>query len=380
MFERIKELIKKEFIQVFRDKRMLFIIFIAPILELLLFGYAITTDIDNISAAIIDRDRTASSREFVSKFENSGYFNLIHIPSEREGSLLLDRGEADVFMQVNPGFEQAIKTGKQAEVQFILDGTNSNTAAIISNYTSQIIADYTKPIILERMNYKQLLEGISPTENIEPLFNEARVWYNPTLESRISNVPAVAAFIIFIATIMLTSMSIVKERETGTIEQLNVTPIRTVELIVGKTIPFAMIGFIEALLVVSIVYSWFGAPLRGSLIVLFFCLVLFLFAILGIGLFISTISKTQQQAMMSTFFFSLPAVLLSGFMFPIENMPRIIQWFTYIIPTRYFIEIVIGIFLKGNGFGVLWPQMLALGMIGIAIMLISTKRFRKTID
>lgn len=381
MLSRIKELIIKEFVQMTRDKRMLFIIFVAPIVQLVLFGYAITTDIENIRTAVLDLDRTVESRDFISNFKNSGYFNInYYVDSEQEITKLLDSGKTNVLIRINPGFERDIKTGKEAKVQVVIDGSNSNSASIILNYISQIVSSYSKPIVLDRINYVELSKETYVDKSPDFFSNEIRIWYNPTLKSRISNVPAVVVFILLISTIMLTSMSIVRERETGTIEQLIVTPIKSIELIIGKTLPFAVIGFIDVLLVVSVAYSWFRVPIRGSLLVLFFSVVLFLFTTLGIGLLISTISKTQQQAMMTTFFFCVPAVLLSGFMFPIENMPKVIQYLTYLNPTRYFLVIIMGIFLKGSGISILWPQMLSLGIIGIFILFMSINRFRKRLE
>jgi ABC-2 type transport system permease protein len=381
MFSRIKELIIKEFIQISRDKRMLLLVFIAPIIQLILFGYAITTDIENISTAIWDLDRTYESRDFISCIENSGNFNLnYYADSEQEITSLLESGDAQVAVKINPGFGKDIKKGNEAKIQIIIDGSDSNSAAVILGYINQISANYSKSILVERLNQFKLLKQENISTNIDSFSNEIRFWFNPTLKSRFSNVPAVMAFILLISTIMLTSMSIVKEKEAGTIEQLIVTPIKPIELIAGKTIPFAIIGFIDVLLVISVSYSWFKIPLRGNLLILFFSMILYLFATLGVGLFISTISRTQQQAMMSTFFFMLPAVLLSGFMFPIENMPVIIQYITYLNPLRYFFVIITGIFLKGTGLGILWPQMLALGIIGIIILAISIFRFRKRLE
>jgi len=360
---------------------MLLLVFIAPIIQLILFGYAITTDIENISTAIWDLDRTYESRDFISCIENSGNFNLnYYADSEQEITSLLESGDAQVAVKINPGFGKDIKKGNKAKIQIIIDGSDSNSAVVILGYINQISANYSRSVLVERLNQFKLLKQENISTNIDSFSNEIRFWFNPTLKSRFSNVPAVMAFILLISTIMLTSMSIVKEKEAGTIEQLIVTPIKPIELIAGKTIPFAIIGFIDVLLVISVSYSWFKIPLRGNLLILFFSMILYLFATLGVGLFISTISRTQQQAMMSTFFFMMPAVLLSGFMFPIENMPVIIQYITYLNPLRYFFVIITGIFLKGTGLGILWPQMLALGIIGIIILAISIFRFRKRLE
>ncbi len=360
---------------------MLILVFIAPIIQLILFGYAITVDIENISTAIYDLDKTYESRDFISHFENSGNFNLnYYVDSEKEITNLLERGDAQVALKINPGFGKDIKKGNEAKVQALIDGSDSNSAAITLGYINQISADYSKSILIERIKHFELSKQEHINTNIDFFSNEIRFWYNPTLKSRLSNVPAVVAFILLISTIMLTSMSIVKEKEAGTIEQIIVTPIKPIELIAGKTLPFAIIGFIDVLLVISVSYSWFKIPLRGNLLILFLGMILYLFTTLGVGLFISTISKTQQQAMMTTFFFMMPAILLSGFMFPIENMPVIIQYMTYLNPLRYFFVIITGIFLKGTSLDILWPQMLALGIIGIIILTISIFRFRKRLE
>ncbi len=360
---------------------MLLLVFIAPIMQLLLFGYAITTDVENISTAVWDLDRTHQSRDFISHIENSGNFDLnYYVNSEHEITNLLNSGDAQVSIKINPGFEQNIKKGSKSAVQVIIDGSDSNSAVIILGYINQISIDYSRSILIERIDKLEILKQSTTSRNIDFFSNEIRFWFNPTLKSRTSNVPAVMAFILLISTIMLTSMSIVKEKEAGTIEQLIVTPIKPIELVAGKTLPFAIIGFVDVLLVISVSYSWFEIPLQGNLLILFLGMILYLLATLGVGLFISTISKTQQQAMMSTFFFMMPAILLSGFMFPIENMPRIIQYITYLNPLRYFFVIITGIFLKGSGLGILWPQMLGLGIIGIVVLTISIFRFRKRLE
>ncbi|MCL4378455.1 MAG: ABC transporter permease [Actinobacteria bacterium] len=381
MFIRIKHLIIKEFIQVIRDRRMLFLIFIAPIIQLLLFGYAITTDIKDTPVAMMDLDQTVESRNFISGFTNSGNFSIdYYINSEKEITALLDSGKTQAVIKINPGFEKNIKKGEQAEVEVIIDGSNSNTAVIILNYINQISANYSKSILIKRIDNIERLQGRTISRSIDFFSNEIRVWYNPALKSRVSNIPAVVAFILLISTVMLTSMSIVREREAGTIEQLIVTPIKSAELIIGKTLPFALIGFMDVLIVISISYSWFKIPIKGDLLILFFGMVLYLFTTLGVGLFISTVSRTQQQAMMSTFFFTMPSVMLSGFVFPIENMPKIIQYITYLNPLKYFLVIINGIFLKGIGIKILWPQMAALAVLGSAILLISINRFRKRLE
>ena len=381
MLARIRHLIIKEFIQSFRDKRLLFIIFIAPMIQLVLFGFAINTDVKDIPTLIMDLDKTAESRSFISVIERSGNFRIDkYIYDEKEIVSMLDNGKAELAVRIYPGFGESLKKGNTAIIQLVIDGSNSNSAAVILNHMSQISANYSRSILIERIDYFEKISGKKISRDLDFFSNETRIWYNPSLKSRISNIPGVLAFILLILTVILTSVSIVKERERGTIEQLIVSPIKPVELILGKTIPFAIIGFIDVLIVTSLSFSLFNIPLNGSLLLLFFSMILYLLNTLGVGLFISTVSKTQQQAMMSSFFFTMPAVMLSGFIFPIENMPKVIQYLTYINPVKYFLVIVNGIFLKGIGFSILWPNMLALGAIGFIILFISVIRFKKRLE
>ena len=271
MFVRIKHLIIKEFIQSFRDKRLLFIIFIAPIIQLVLFGFAITTDIKDVPTIIMDLDRTAESRSFISKIENGGNFRIdYYINDEKEIVSMLDSGKAELAVKIYPGFEKSLKKGNTAAIQVIIDGSNSNTAAMILNHMSQISANYSMSILIERIDHFEKLSGKKISRSLDFFSNEIRIWYNPSLKSRISNIPGVLAFILLVLTVILTSVSIVKERERGTIEQLIVSPLKPVELILGKTIPFAIIGFIDVLIVISLTFSLFKIPLNGNLPLLFF--------------------------------------------------------------------------------------------------------------
>jgi len=367
VFERIRNLVVKEFLQTFRDRRMIFFIFITPIIQLIMFGYVATTDVNNVPTALYDLDRSSESRELARRLISSGYFTIEYTPgSPGEVRDLLDRGKALCAIQVNRGFGKDLRKGIQAEVQVIVDGTDSNTAMIAMNYINTVIAGYSKDMMPVPVKVK--VAGI----DFRP-----RVWYNPDLKSRNYNIPGVIALLVMLTCLMLTSMAIVREREVGTMEQLMVTPIRPIELMLGKTIPFAAIGFVDMLLVTIIGVLWFGIPIKGAILFLFLCTCVYLLSVLGIGLFISTISKTQQQAMMATFFFFQPAILLSGFATPIENMPVIFQYITYLNPLRYFLVIVRGIFLKGAGFNVLWTQILALLLLGLTILALSAARFKK---
>ena len=365
MFVRIRKMVAKEFIQVFRDSRMKAIIFLTPIIQLLLFGYAVTTDVTNVKTAFLDLDRTVETRELARRIESSGYFDISRTPgSPGEIRGLLDGGEVLVAVQVNRGFSRDLKSGSTAGVQVIVDGTDSNTATVAMDYLTRIIGSYAAE-----------LEGTIPAVDLR-----TRAWYNPDLRSRNYNIPGVIAIIIMLTSLLLTSMAVVREREIGTMEQLMVTPLKPVELILGKTLPFAAIGFFDMFLVTALALFWFGVPIKGSLVLLSVATAVYLISVLGVGLFISTISRTQQQALMATFLFFLPAVLLSGFMFPIENMPLAVQYGTYLNPLRYFLVIIRGIFLKGVGPGVLWPQMACMLALGVFVLAVSSMRFRKRLE
>lgn len=372
MFERIREMVIKEFIQVFRDRRMKAIVFVIPVMQLMVFGFAVSTDVNYISTAVYDLDNSYESREIIRRLSGSGYFDISYYPdSTREIQDLLDRGKVTAAIQINRGFSSDLKKGKPADIQILVDGTDSNTATVAMDYANRIIMKYAKDF--SRQSQPLLREGAD--EGGVDL--RSRAWYNPELKSRIYNVPGVIAIVIMLTCLLLTSMAVVREREIGTMEQLMVTPLRPVELILGKTIPFALIGFFDMALIVVVAVLKFDVPIKGSLQLLPLSTGIYLLSVLGIGLLISTISKTQQQALMATLLYYIPAVLLSGFMFPIENMPEIIQYGTYLNPLRYFLVIIRGIFLKGNGLAILWPQMAALLALGIIVITISSMRFKK---
>jgi len=376
VFERIKHMLIKEFIQIFRDPKMKAIIFVMPILQVLIFGYAVTLDVNHITTGVYDLDNSVVSRELIARFENSGYFEITdRIENSLQVRELIDRGEASAVIQINKGFGNALRAGRTADLQLIVDGSDSNTAGVVLDYSAKIVGQFSQAVLINRftrVNGAFLMPG-----RVEL---ETRTWFNENLESRNFYVPGVIAIVVMLITLMLTSMAVVREKEIGTIEQIMVTPITSVEFILGKTLPFALIGFANVVLVTLIGVFWFGVPIRGSLLMLFFATSLYLLTTLGVGLLISTLSRTQQQAMMSAFFFYFPAVLLSGFMFPIANMPPIIQWLTYLNPLRYFLVIIRGIFLKGIGTEVLWPQMAALALLGVATLWLASKRFQKTLS
>jgi ABC-2 type transport system permease protein len=372
MWERIYTLLIKELLQALRDPRMRGIIFLAPVLQLIVFGYAVTMDVKNIRTAVYDLDRTPESRELLSRFFSSGYFKPVEYVSHANRIRdLMDQAKTDIAIQINKGFSAKLSANEKAPVQMILDGTDSNTASIVMAYTGQIVQKYNRDLAVRAVG---LPEGASLTKGVDL---RSRAWFNVNLESRIFFVPGVVALIGTIVTLLLSSMAIVREREVGTMEQLIVTPIRPVELILGKLLPSGLIGLFDMALIMVLAVFWFEIPMRGSLFLLFISTLLFLLSTLGTGLFISTISTTQQQAMMTTFFYVFPAILLSGFVFPIDSMPEIVQWITYANPLRYFLVILRVIFLKGAGAEVLWPHIMAMGILGVLVFILSSLKFTK---
>src|SRR5690348_4603720 len=363
MWERLGEIIRKEFRQAFREPRMRSMLFLPPLIQLRVFGYAVNLDVEHSTMAWVDRDRTPESRELLAAFQGSGRFELIATPADdREAQAMLDGSTVDTVITVLPGFERDILRGRTTSVQVLLNGTNSNTASIVSGYASSVVAGFAARVMEEQNRQRLAARQLpGPARIGVPQVNlESRVWFNPDLRSRNYFVPGVVVNIITVITLMLTAMSIVREKEIGTMEQLMVTPIRPIELMLGKTLPFALVGFIDTALVIVAALLLFHVPFRGSAFLLLGAASLFLLTTLGAGLFISTISRTQQQAMMTTFLFFQPFFMLSGFAFPIRNMPEPVQYLTLLNPVRYFIEIVRGLFLKGSGITVLWPQLLAL--------------------
>lgn len=375
MFERITHMLVKEFIQILRDPRMRTVIFVMPLVQTLVFGYAVTTDVTHIPTAIFDLDNSRASRELVARFTGSGYFDVVaYVDRKEEAQDLVDHGVVKAVLQLNKGFGDDLRAGRTAPVQVIVDGTDSNTAGIVLNYAGQIAGRFSETVLQTRV-IRATGEPATPAR----VKVETRAWFNENLESRNFYVPGVIVLIVTLVTLMLSSMAVVREKEIGTIEQIMVTPIRQSEFILGKTLPFALIGFADVALVTVIAAYWFDVPIRGSLLLLAGATSLYLMSTLGIGLLISTISRTQQQAMMSAFFYYFPAMLLSGFVFPIANMPETVQWLTYLNPLRYFLVIIRGIFLKGVGPEILWPQMAALLILGTVTLWVATRRFQKTV-
>ncbi|MDD5129072.1 MAG: ABC transporter permease [Candidatus Omnitrophica bacterium] len=374
MFERIKAIIIKEFKQVLRDPRMKTIILVSPLLQIMLFGYAANKDIDFIPTAVYDRDNTKESRQLLHMFTYSKYFiPKYYINSDVEENRMLDKGSVSVVLRIDRGFGRDIKAGKDASIQLALDGTDSNTAMTIAGYAGTIMSNYQYSLLMDDVSSQGLQLSI-PSVDLR-----GRAWFNENLISRNYYLPGVIASIVTIMSLLLTAMAIVREKEIGTMEQLIVSPLRPLELIFGKLLPFGVIALVQTALITTLGILWFHVPFRGSLALLILATCVYLFTSLGVGLFISTISSTQQEAMMSVFLFYMPTLLLSGFAYPIANMPEIIQWSTLINPMRYYLVIVRGIFLKGVGLDILWPNLLPLLVIGILVIGMSTLRFSKKI-
>jgi len=384
MWGRIGVIVRKEFSQLFRSPRTRTLLFIPPIIQLIVFGYAVNMDVDNVHMAWLDRDQSPASQNLLADFVGSGRFELVALPqTETDVQRLLDAGDVKCVVQVLPGFARDILRGRPTAVQILVDGTNSNTASLVSAYASQIVAAYAgsvgvqqaMPRVMARLESNERISLRAPSVEAS-----TRVWFNPDLRSRNYFVPGVIANIIMVVTVMLTAMAIVREKEIGTMEQLIVTPIRPLELMIGKMLPAALVGLMDVTMISVGAQLIFHVPFRGAAVMLLACAALFLLTSLGAGLFISTIAQTQQQAMMSSTLFAAPTFMLSGFAFPIHNMPLPVQYFTYLNPNRYFVEILRSIFLKGAGLNILWPDMAALLAEGLAIMLLSSWRFRKRLD
>jgi ABC-2 type transport system permease protein len=375
MIRRVRHLFWKELIELRQDPRLFGVVIIAPIMQLMLLAYAATTDVRNVPVVFADGDRSTASRELISRFDRSTTFTVLDIVTTNdEVEPHLTQGSAWIAVAIPPGYGEAIAAGHPQTLQVIADGSDSNSAGVSLAYATTLITDYGH----------ELAEGGAGSEpesapargpSLEP---RIRVWFNPRLESRDFMVPGVIALLLLAVTTNLSSMGIVREKELGTLEQLNVTPITRSELILGKLLPYGLVGIVDVVLVLAVAVLWFEVPLRGSVLLVFSLTLVYLLTTLGLGLFVSTISATQQQAMMTTtFFFLMPMVYLSGFVFPIENMPAPIQALTYFVPLRYFLVILRSLFLKGVGLETIWPEALALTGWGLAILTLAIVRSSK---
>ena len=369
---RIRELVRKEFIVLFRDRRNRPILIIIPVVQLFIFGYVVNYDINKISIALMDQARTRESRQLIDAFTASRVFHVTElVGNDRQMEELLLARKVDLGIKIGPDFSRRIRQGRTAAVQITVDGSMSNMAAVRIAYTV---------VVLDRVN-RQFVRELYPLEmDYGQVEARLRTWYNPNSYSRFFFVPGIVAFVVMLISLLFTSIAIIREKEAGTMEQLIVTPLTAGELIVGKTVPYIIISLVQLFIVMFIAVFWFDIPIAGNLALLPLAASLFLLSTLGIGLFISTVSATQQQAMMTTFFVLMPFFMLSGFIFPIANMPTAVQWLTYLNPLRYFLVIVRGVFLKGVGLDILWPQYVAMTVLGLAVFSGAIRYFRKRLD
>lgn len=376
MDSRLFHFIIKEFRQLWRDPRMLRVAITMPLLQLFIFGYIASTDIKNVPAGIMDEDRTSMSRAYIRNVVNSGNFVLkYNVSSEKDISYLLDSGKTSFVLRIPKDFKKDLVSGKNSAVQLLIDGSNSSNATIILGYMSLINFNFSNGILRDRLN-KAGLTGRAHS----PFDLETRIWYNPEMKSMYFMVPAIFANILMMISMILTMFSVVKEKEKGTIEQLIVTPLRPYEMMLGKMLPAMTVALADTLLAFLVATLWFRVPMQGSIILLFVLGTLFSMTGLAIGLLISTVSRNQRQAMMTNMLFMSPQMILSGFIFPIASMPVVIQWLTYLIPLRYFLIIVRGLFLKGIGVRYLWNQIWPMIIFVTAMLTLSVSRFRKKLE
>ena len=377
MLGRIRGMLIKEFIQVFRDKRTRFVLFGPPIIQMLVFGYAATLDIQHVPTAVLDFDNSQVSRDLISRFTASPYFDIrARLDDHRQIGELIDRGDVIIALQINAGFAKDINKGQTAHLQVIVDSSNSNTALIAVGYVNQIASRFSQDYQMERLLRTSPL--LAP--QLPRIVLEHRPWFNTDLHSQWFFVPGIIGNLVLVMVVTLTAFAVVREREIGTLEQIMVTPIGRLEFILGKTVPFFLVGLLDTVFISLVGTFWFGVPFRGSIWVLALGAILFIICMLGIGLFTSTISKTQQQAMVASFFFIMPAIIFSGFGTPISSMPEFLQQLTYLDPLRYFLDVLRGVYLKGVGLEALWPQMAAMGVFGVIMLTISVMRFQKSLD
>ncbi len=377
----LKSFIVKEFRQILRDNRMKMMLFGAPVLMLVIFGYAVNTDVVNIRMAVLDSSRSSESRSFLERFTASGYFvYYTNAESPDMGAAALDRGDVDMFINIPYDFSRNLKKGKQAAVQIIVDGSDSSRSSVILAYISQITNDYSERFLEKSVMLTMRNRGTGTVISAGGVMLNERTLFNPELKSRNFFLPGVLGLLVALITIMMTSMSVVKERESGTIEQIIVSPIKPLEFVTGKTLPFAIVGFVDIVVIAFITIVWFRVPFNGSFILMLLCGGFYIICTLGVGLYISTISQTQQQAMLSTFLFFIPSIILSGFIFPIYAMPPVFRIITLVNPMRYFIDITRGIFLKGVGVTVLWESILALGFLSVIFLALSVRRVNRRFE
>ena len=373
----ILHFVKKEFLQFKRDPRMYSLIIFSPVIQLTLLGLAANLDVDHVRTIIYDQDRSVTSRNYIERFTGSGYFYIEnYVDSYEKVTKEIDYGNALLALVIPPDFEKKVNRRETAKVQVILNGSDGNSANIAAGYIQSITASFSKNILMDLMHRQGI--GNFSAGTLTP---EVRVWYNPALKTRNFMVPVIVGLLLSIITLILTSLAVVKEKEIGTLEQLIVTPLKPFQIIIGKLIPFVILGFFAVVIILASMRFVFDISVKGDLLFLFISSFLYILSTLGLGLFVSTISKTQQQAMMIAIFtVMMPMIFLSGFAFPIENMPQVIQYISYIIPLRYFINIIRGVIIKGIGFNELWLEATILLVMGVLILALSAWRFKKRLE
>jgi ABC-2 type transport system permease protein len=374
MFRRIRNIVRKEFIQVLRDKKLRFFLIVPPLVQLLAYGYVVNFDIKHVRVAVFDQSHTMESRQLIDRFASNDWFNVKYfVKSQKELLDLIDRGDITMALWIQWDFATRMRQGKSGALQVIVDATDSNAALIVNRYAGTVIAKYNQDQLARRFA-RQGQKWVGRLS--QPLDMEPRAWFNPNLISRYSMIPGVIAMVVLLISLMLTALSVVRETEIGTMEQILVTPIRPIELMLGKTIPFVIISMLEVIMVTGVGIFWFEVPFHGSILVLLLGTMAFLFNSVGLGLLISTVASTQQQAMMAGNLFLTPAILLSGLVFPIANMPVFFQYLTLLNPLMYFIIVTQGVFLKGAGLALLWPQMVAMTVLGTGMLALAVARFK----
>jgi ABC-2 type transport system permease protein len=377
MFARIIPIVVKEFLELRRDKGARFLLVVPPIVQMLLFGYAATFEVYHVSTSVLDLDHSQESRDLISRFTSSKRFDVVKVAqTQREINETIDSSDAAVALVIHAGFAELLRKGQAAPLQVIVDGTNSNTALIALGYINTIAAGFAQDYATD---LTQRVQGVRGMRRVQVAL-EQWPWFNPDLNGRWFFVPGVIGTLVLVTIVNLTAFAIVREREVGTLEQIMVSPIRPAEFIFGKTVPFFFVGLGEVALVVAVGVLWFQIPFVGNPFVLLFGTTLYLLSTLALGLLISTVCTTQQQAFSTNFFVLNPFFILSGFSFPISSMPQVLQWFTYINPLRYYLIVIRGVLLKGVGLDVLWPELLAMAALAAALLALSILRFRKTLE
>ena len=377
MFSRLTHMLTKEFIQLWRDKWGRFRLIVPPVIQLLLFGYAATFEVYHVSTAVLDLDHTQESRELIGRFTSSNRLNIIKsAQSQNEIDAMIDRSDAAVALVIHAGFANLLRKGQAAPLQVVVDGTNSNTALIALGYVNTIAAQFSQD---HATDLAERTQGIKGSKLVQVTIAQ-RPWYNPDFNGRWFFVPGLIATITLVMLVNLTAFAVVREREVGTLEQIMVSPIQPAEFILGKTVPFFVVGLGLAGLVTFVGILWFKIPFVGNPMVFLFGTMLYLLSLLALGLLISTICSTQQQAFATNFFVVNPLFTLSGFSFPITSMPDALQWLTYANPLRYYLIVIRGTFLKGVGLAILWPEFLAMAIIAAVLLTFSILRFRKSLE